>query len=286
MVAATCPRYRNPATRPAIAIEQLSRTVAYQVAVDLSVDHSIQTIGESHKRGIPRISCHGSRPNRSRCDARGTGGAVRSVSNWRAIGPPMIHIVRGIGLILRALPDFARTTAFRWTPPAASTFVLCMLLLFSFVYWQTAVYLMSENDVLLTEELRVFAANTPQQRLAEIDDRLRKDPRRIKIAGLFGADGHRIVGNIESLPGGLTPDIPAVAVVVRVEGGDRENQKVKLAAHPLPSGELLVIGRNIDEIAKIAEIVGRALALGLLPAFGLAVATAMVLRSRAHDRLL
>ena len=198
----------------------------------------------------------------------------------------MIHIVRGIGLILRALPDFARTTAFRWTLAAASTFILCMLLLFSFVYWQTAVYLMSENDVLLTEELRVFAANTPQQRLAEIDDRLRKDPRRIKIAGLFGADGHRIVGNIESLPSGLTPDIPAVAVVVRIEGGDRENQKVRLAAHPLANGEVLVIGRNIDEITKIAEIVGRALALGLLLTFGLAVAAAMVLRSRDHDRLL
>ena len=149
------------------------------------------------------------------------------------------------------LPDFIRTTTFRWTLAVAGVFVLYTLVLFGFVYWQTAAYLISGNDALLTEELRVFAANTPEQRLAEIDDRLRKDPRRIKIAGLFGADGHRIVGNIESLPGGLTPDIPAVAVVVRLDGGDRENQKVKLAAHPLPSGEILVIGRNIDEIAEI-----------------------------------
>jgi hypothetical protein len=35
---------------------------------------------------------------------------------------------------------------------------------------------------------------------------------------------------------------------------------------------VLLVGRNIDEIADIAAIVGRALALGLLPAFGLAVA--------------
>src|ERR1700719_5411515 len=158
------------------------------------------------------------------------------------------------------LPDFIRTTTFRWTLAIAGAFVLYTLVLFGFVYWQTAAYMISENDVLLTEELRVFAANTPQQRLAEIDDRLRKDPRRIKIAGLFGADGHRIVGNIESLPSGLTPDIPAVAAVVRLEGGDRENQKVRLAAHPLANGEVLVIGRNIDEIAKIAEIVGGGLA--------------------------
>jgi hypothetical protein len=183
------------------------------------------------------------------------------------------------------LPDFARTTTFRWTLTIAGAIVLYTVVLFGFVYWQTAAYLMSENDVLLADELRVFSANTPEQRLAEIDDRLRKDPRRVKIAGLFGTDGRRIVGNIESLPGGLTPDIPADAVVSRVDGGERETQKVRLAAHPLPSGEILVIGRSIDEIAEIAEIVGRALGLGLLPAFLLAVAIGMVLSLRALGRL-
>jgi signal transduction histidine kinase len=139
---------------------------------------------------------------------------------------------------------------------------------------------------LLAEELRVFASNDPGRRLAEIDDRLRKDPRHVKIAGLFGADGHRIAGNIESLPPGLRPDVPADAVVVRVdEGRAREMQKVRLAAHPLPGGEVLVIGRNIDELGKIAESVGWALALGLLPAFALAVAIGMTLSLRALGRL-
>src|SRR5712691_1628561 len=183
------------------------------------------------------------------------------------------------------LPDFARTTTFRWTLAVAGAFVLHTLVLFGFVYWRTAAYMMSEYDVLLAEELRVFAANTPEQRLAEIDDRLRKDPRRIKVAGLFGADGRRIAGNMESLPPGLAPDLPADAVVVRVESGGREMQNVRLAAHPLPSGEVLAIGRNIDEIAEIAEIVARGLALGLLPAFALAVAIGMVLSLRALARL-
>src|ERR1700674_2830423 len=100
-------------------------------------------------------------------------------------------------------PEFLGTTTFRWTLAIAGTFVLGTMLLFGFVYWQTAVYMMSENDILLAEELRVFAANTPEQRLLEIDDRLSKDPRRIKVAGLFGADGHRIAGNMEILPAGL-----------------------------------------------------------------------------------
>jgi precorrin isomerase len=90
----------------------------------------------------------------------------------------------------------------------------------------------------------------------------------------------------KSLPGGLAPDVPANAVVVRADGRGRETQDARLAAHRLPGYEVLVIGRNIDAIYEIAEIVGRALGLGLLPAFALAVAIGMVLSLRAlhHGR--
>jgi signal transduction histidine kinase len=184
------------------------------------------------------------------------------------------------------LPDFARTTTFRSTLIVAGTFFLCTVLLFGFVYWQTVVYLMDKYDLLLAQELRVFVANTPQQRLDEIDDRLRKDPERIKVAGLFGNDGHRISGNIESLPAGIAPDVPTDAVVVRLDGAGREFQKVRIAVHSLPGGETMVIGRNIDEIGRIAEIVLRALALGLLPAIVLAVAIGIVLSLRARRRIM
>src|SRR5258707_1588695 len=183
------------------------------------------------------------------------------------------------------LPDFIRTTTFRWTLAIASAFVLYTLVLFGFVYWQTAAYVMSESDVFLANELSVFAANTAEQRLAEIDDRLRKDPRHIEVAALFGADGHRIAGNIETLPGGLAPDVPTGVVVARIDGGEREMQKVRVAMHPLSSGEILVIGRNIDEIAEIAEIVWRALGLGLLPAFAVGVPIGVMLSLRALGRL-
>jgi signal transduction histidine kinase len=183
------------------------------------------------------------------------------------------------------LPDFARTTTFRWALTVASAFLLCTLVLFGFVYWQTAVYVMSKYDGLLVEELQVFASNTPERLLQEIEDRLLKDPQHIKIAGLFGADGSRIAGNIEALPSGLSPNVPTNAVVVRLDSGVREVQNVRAAARSLPNGESLVIGRKIDEITEIAEIVVRALALGLLPAFILAIVIGMVLSQRAHDRV-
>ena len=45
-------------------------------------------------------------------------------------------------------------------------------------------------------------------------------------------------------------------MVVRLDGSDRETQKVRLAAHPLPDGEVLVIGRNIDEIEGLPKSSG------------------------------
>ena len=115
------------------------------------------------------------------------------------------------------LPEFVRTTTFRWALTVSSAFLVCTLVLFGFVYWQTAVYVMSKYDVLLVEEVRVFASNTPDQMLQEIHDRLLKDPQRIKIAGLFDADGSRIAGNIESLPPGRGPDAPTNTMVVRFD---------------------------------------------------------------------
>jgi len=183
------------------------------------------------------------------------------------------------------LPDFARTTTFRWTLAVAGAFVLGTLVLFGFVYWQAATYMRSSFDRLLTGEVGIIAPNTPQRRLELIVNRLRDDPRHIRIAGLFGADGHRIAGNLESLPGGVPPDVPTDAVIVRLDDQARETQKVRLVVHPLPSGEVLAIGRYNGEIEEIAEIVGQALALGLLPAFALAVIIGMVLSLRALDRL-
>ena len=183
------------------------------------------------------------------------------------------------------LPDFARTTTFRSTLAIAGAFVLCTLVLFGFVYWQAAAYMTSSFDALITGELHIIAAESPERRLAHINERLDNDPRRVRIAGLFGADGHRIAGNMERLPGGLTPDVPADAAVVRVDNQGRETEKVRLATERLPDGEVLAIGRNIEEIAGIANIVRRVLTLGLLPAFGLAVVIGLVLSLRARRRL-
>ncbi|HMJ42522.1 MAG TPA: ATP-binding protein [Pseudolabrys sp.] len=181
--------------------------------------------------------------------------------------------------------DFLRTTTFRWTLTVAGSFILCILVLFGFVYWQTVGYLTSTIDTLLTGEIKIIAGETVERRLADIDERLRNDPRRFRITGLFDAEGRRIAGNVESVPPGLVPDAPTSVTVTRVDSRGRETQTVRLVVHPLPGGDVLVIGRNIDEVGEIGEIVGNALLLGLIPALVLSVAIGIFLSLRTQNRL-
>jgi signal transduction histidine kinase len=157
--------------------------------------------------------------------------------------------------------------------------------LFGFVYWQTVGYLTSTIDTLLTGEIKIIAGETVERQLADIDERLRNDPRRFRITGLFDAEGRRIAGNVESVPPGLVPDVSTSVTVTRVDSRGRETQTVRLVVHPLPGGDVLVIGRNIDEVGEIGEIVGNALLLGLIPALVLSVAIGIFLSLRTQNRL-
>src|ERR1700737_291814 len=181
------------------------------------------------------------------------------------------------------LPDFVRTTTFRWT---ASAFAVCIVLFSAFVYWEAADYMLAKTDAALTEESLAIAADPPDRQLNAIADRLSEDPRRIKLAGLFGSDGHRIVGNLESLPHGLKIDAPVQnATAISIDQNSPEEMTVRAIARSLPNGNVVVIARNIDELKELAGVVARALMLGLPFALGLGLVIGMVLSVRAQKRV-
>jgi signal transduction histidine kinase len=181
------------------------------------------------------------------------------------------------------LPDFIRTTTFRWT---AGAFAVCIVLFSAFVYWEAADYMLATTDAALSEESLAIAADSQDRQLNAIDDRLRQDPRRIKLAGLFGRDGHRIAGNLAGLPQGLKVDAPVQsAAAIRLDPNGPEQMTVRAVARTLPNGNVLVIARNIDELKQLAEVVARALMLGLPLALGLGLLIGMVLSVRAQKRV-
>ena len=184
------------------------------------------------------------------------------------------------------LPDFIRTTTFRWTLVVSGAFALCILLMFGFVYWQTAAYMTGRVDSTLARDADAIARDAPEHWQETIDERLRQDPRRIRLAGLFGVDGARIIGNLEGLPDQLVVDsAPQTVSVVRIDNRGHEAQTVRAVARRLRTGEILVLGRNVDELSEIATIVERALVMGLVPALGLGLIAGVFLSLRAQNRV-
>jgi signal transduction histidine kinase len=74
-------------------------------------------------------------------------------------------------------------------------------------------------------------------------------------------------------------------VVDRIDESGREKQSVRMIGRSLPNGDVLVIGRNVDEVGEIARVVGGALALGLIPAVLLCLAVGVALSARARKRI-
>jgi signal transduction histidine kinase len=184
------------------------------------------------------------------------------------------------------LPEFTHLTTLRWTLLVAGTFAAFIVALLGFVYLKTKDDLTMRSDRVIASQIGVFADLSPERRLDAIDEHLKQDPARVQLAGWFDSNRHRIAGNLESLPSSLkTDDVVQNAVVGRADENGMEKQSVRLIARNLPNGDVLVIGRNVDEVAEVARVVGRALALGLFPAVLLCIAVGVALSARARKRI-
>src|SRR6202171_6065689 len=185
------------------------------------------------------------------------------------------------------LPEFTRLTTLRWTFLVVGIFAAFIVALLGFVYLKTEDDLTMRSDRVIASQLGVLADLSPERRLDAINEHLKQDPGRLLLVGLLGSNGRRIAGNLESLPLDLkTDNAVQSAVVDRLDESNWEKQAVRLIARSLPNGELLLIGRNVDEVGEIARVVGRALALGLIPAVLLCLAVGVALSARARSRIM
>ena len=183
-------------------------------------------------------------------------------------------------------PQFIGSNTFHWTMAVAAVFAVFVILLFGFIYWKIDDYLTARSDRVITVELDGIAGLSPERRLEAIDEKLRQDPRKVQLAAIFSADGKRITGNLEGLPPHLRIDAPAQgADIIRIDQDGRKLQAVRAVARRMRNGDVLVIGRNVDEAGEISHVVGQALALGLLPGFLLCLLAGAWLSVRAQKRV-
>ncbi|SHL81709.1 Signal transduction histidine kinase [Bradyrhizobium lablabi] len=187
---------------------------------------------------------------------------------------------------LTQLPEFTRSTTLRWTLLVAGLFAVFTVALLGFVYLKMKHDLTMRSDRMIASQIGVLAELSSERRLDAINEDIKQDPGRVRLAGLFGPDGRRVAGNLERLPADLrTGDTVQNTVVDRLDESGPEKQAARLISRSLANGDILVIGRNVAEVSEIAEVVGGVLALGLFPAVLLCLAVGLSLSARARKRV-
>ena len=182
--------------------------------------------------------------------------------------------------------ELLRSSTFRRTLMLAAALTAIILALFGFVYWKTDTYLTARSDQMIMTQLNVISLLSDQRLLDAIDAHLRQDARGVQFAGLFGADGSRVAGNIAKMPADLEIGVPARAVqIMAIRKTGLENQVVQGVARQLAAGEVLVIGRLVDETTGVARVIGQALGLGLVLALGLCLVAGALASFRATKRV-
>jgi len=186
--------------------------------------------------------------------------------------------------------ELGRTTTFRLTIVYGVLFALGTIALLWMVYLRSAVYLTSRVDgILHTEADALLRSPRPGLRQRVIED-LTLNGERNNIFGLFTARGEWVAGNIKSLP-----------VSLRTNGAPMEfpptsefPARVRLMARALPTGETLVVGRDVGQLGEMRSIMTSALTWSgvLILLVGLGCGTALSiaplkrlrrLQSVAHD---
>jgi signal transduction histidine kinase len=179
-----------------------------------------------------------------------------------------------------------RSNTFQWALAVAGVFAVFVIVLFGFIYWQTDQYLIARSDRVIARQLDVIATLPSERRMDAISEHLKQDTRGVQYAGLFGADGHKMAGNLDQLPPGLKMNDSVQGVpVVRALPAGLDTRVIRVIGRRMPNGETLVIGREVDETREISHVVAQALVLGLLPALCLCLLAGAWLSMRAQKRV-
>ena len=177
-----------------------------------------------------------------------------------------------------------RTSAFRLAGLFAAGLAVACLLLSGFIYWQTTIVEAGRVDRQLVRDAAIMAGEPPAEIRRSVERRVAADFHRMVYAALFAPDRRLIAGNLPGYPAGL----PADGRAHRVREGQAccailgPPAAVHMVAHPLPDGDTLVIGRNVDSLADIRAAVLRALELGLIPSLAMALAGGLILGLRTQ----
>ena len=153
--------------------------------------------------------------------------------------------------------QFIRSNTFHWAAALAALFAAFVTILFGFIYFKIDDYLIARSDRMITTQVNFFAALPPDRLVSALDDHLGQDSRGVHFAGIFDANGNRLAGNVARLPDDLAAGAGVKSVrMARANDKEPDAPLVRAVARSLDHGNLLVIGRNVDETREISRVVG------------------------------
>jgi len=182
--------------------------------------------------------------------------------------------------------QFLRSNTFRWTSAVAGLFAAFIVVLFGFIYFNIDSYLVDRSDRLIDTQIAFLASLPFEHSVNAIEDHLRQDNRGVQFSGLFDSSGKRLAGNLDQLPNDFKLGAPPQNVRVKQSGGGQPVDKlIRATARRLGNGNIVLVGRDVDETWEISHVVGEALALGLLPALCFCLLAGAWLSLRAQRRV-
>jgi signal transduction histidine kinase len=179
-----------------------------------------------------------------------------------------------------------RTTTFRLSALYGLIFALGLVALLGLVYLQSAVYLTRRVDGILTTEAAGLSRSPPSALEQRIAEALSLDGAKNNVFALFNPRGTRLAGNLTAMPAGLRPGGPPIEIGPTASFA----APARLIARRLSFGEVLVVGRDVNQLQEMRGILASALigsgtaviAVGL--AFGVALSARPLRRLRVLQR--
>lgn len=184
-----------------------------------------------------------------------------------------------------------RNTTFRLTVFFGVFFAASVTALLTFIYWKTEVYLNRQVENVISSMAQMYTNLSRAELMEQIEYSIVYDARHIHLIGLFGKNGEPVAGNLRYFPPEMKSDghryrfsydaslrhvllgansQNAPAFVLPPLNSDRiknlnEEQISGVAvaqATVLPSGEVLVLGRDITQLVEVQRVILNALVVG------------------------
>jgi HAMP domain-containing protein len=176
-----------------------------------------------------------------------------------------------VKLAARLIEAFG-TATFRTSALVSVAFAATTLALFAFIFWQTAGYERSRVDQFLRHEVAALVREPAGDVVGDVDSRYAGDLHRQSFAAVFTPGLGVLGGTLAAFPRGLPVDGRVyLAKVLRQTAHGTATEVARLVARTLPDRRVVVVGRSDADLAKLRQVVWRALELGLAPGVALAL---------------